>query len=342
MRERGGSFGRGNAAVAALSAMWEEPSGVRTRAIVNPRSAGGKTGRRWPELKARLRRDLPGLDSVLTEGPGQATALARAALGEGIEQILVVGGDGTVNEVVNGFFHPDGRPVSEGAVLAMLMLGTGGDFRKTLGIGPDPEDFIDHLLHGGVRRIDLGRIELTTESGEKRVRWFDNITSFGASGSVVDFVNRASFSKKLGGRFAFHWATLRGLLAHRDIPIRLQIDDDFDEEVPATLVAICNGQFFGGGMWIAPEAVLDDGLLDVVIVAELGLWGFIANSGRLYRGTHVQLDGVRVRRARRVVATPPAGARVVLDVDGECPGQLPATYEIVPGALSVRCKEPTR
>jgi diacylglycerol kinase (ATP) len=324
--------------------MWEGAagrSGVRTRAIVNPRSAGGKTGRRWPELERRLRADLPGLDSVLTEAPGSATTLTRTALAEGIEQILVVGGDGTVNEVVNGFFDEAGRPIAPDAVLAMLMLGTGGDFRKSLGIGPDPEDFIDHLLHGGIRRIDLGRIEMTAPDGGKIVRWFDNITSFGASGSIVDFVNRATFSKKLGGRFAFHWATLRGLLAHRDLPIRVQIDDDFDEVIPATLVAICNGQFFGGGMWIAPNAVLDDGLFDVVLVADLGLFGFVANSGKLYRGTHVELERVRVRRARRVIATPPPGARVALDIDGECPGQLPATYEIVPGALRVRCKEPT-
>ena len=321
--------------------MWERASGVRTRAIVNPRSAGGKTGRRWPALETRLKADLPGLDSVLTDRSGAATALTRAALAEGIEQILVVGGDGTVNEVVNGFFDEAGRPISEGAVLALLMLGTGGDFRKSLGIGPDPEDFIDHLLHGGVRTIDLGRIEMTAPDGGTLVRWFDNITSFGASGTVVDYVNRASFSKMLGGRFAFHWATLRGLMAHRDVPIRVQIDDDFDEVIPATLVAICNGQFFGGGMWVAPNAKLDDGLFDILIAAGIGLFGFIGLTPKLYSGEHVNLPKVSVRRGRRVVATPPPGARIALDVDGESPGLLPATYEIVPRALRVRCKEPT-
>lgn len=315
---------------------------MRTRAIVNPRSAGGKTGRRWPALEERLRADLPELDSVLTDAAGSATELARRALDEGIEQILVVGGDGTVNEVVNGFFDAEGTPVAPDAVLALMMLGTGGDFRKSLGIGTDPEDFIDHLVHGQVRSIDVGRIEMTGMEGGRVVRYFVNVTSFGASGAVVDLVNRAGLSKKLGGSFAFHWATIRALLTHENLPIRVQLDDDFDEVLPVTLVAICNGQFFGGGMWIAPKAELDDGLFDVLLATDISLPRFLALSGRLRRGHVDGAKNVQVRRARRVVATPAEGVRRVLDVDGEAPGKLPATYEIIPGALKVRCKESRR
>jgi YegS/Rv2252/BmrU family lipid kinase len=302
---------------------------------VNPRSAGGRTRARWPDIEARLRRELDEIDSVYTERLGHATELTRAALRDGIEQVVAVGGDGTVSEVVNGFFH-DAQPINREAVLAIVMLGTGGDFRRSLGMTGEVDDYVARLLGGTVRAIDVGRIELTGEDGGKRVRWFDNIAGFGVTGEVVDTVNHAGLSKKLGTKFAFNWAAIRCFLRYRSVPVRIRIDDDFDEEVPTTAVAIANGQFFGGGMHIAPGAVLDDGLFDVVLVSGVSTLGFVRNLGALYRGEHLAMEGVSVRRGRRVVASTAPGVRLAIDADGETPGCLPATFEIVPGALRLR------
>jgi YegS/Rv2252/BmrU family lipid kinase len=308
---------------------------MRTRAIVNPRSAGGRTRGRWPEVEARLRDELGEIDSVYTERLGHAIELTRAALREGIDQVVAVGGDGTVSEVVNGF-HEDGRAINPEAVLAIAMLGTGGDFRRSLGMTGEIDDYVRRIVHGSVRRIDLGRIEMTGEDGSTRVRWFDNISGFGVTGDVVDNVNSAGFSKRLGTKFAFNWAAVRAFLGYRTVPIRIRIDDGFDEEVPTTAIAIANGQFFGGGMHIAPNAVLDDGLFDVVMVSGLGTLGFLRSLGALYRGEHLALEGVSVVRGRRVIAIPPPGVRLAIDADGETPGCLPATFDIVPGALRLR------
>jgi YegS/Rv2252/BmrU family lipid kinase len=308
---------------------------MRTRAIVNPRSAGGRTRGRWPAVEARLRERIGELDSVYTERLGHATELAREALREGFEQVVAVGGDGTVNEIVNGFFE-DGRPINPTAVLGIVMLGTGGDLRRSLGMTGEIDDYVERLSQGSIRTIDLGRIETVGTDGRPQTRWFDNIAGFGVSAETVATVNRAGFSKKLGTAFAMNWAALRSFARYRSVPVRIRIDDDFDEEVPTTAVAIANGQFFGGGMQIAPGAVLDDGLFDVVLVSGIGTLRFLLSVGKLYRGEHLSIEGISVRRGRRVTATPPAGARMAIDADGETAGNLPATFEIVPGALRVR------
>jgi YegS/Rv2252/BmrU family lipid kinase len=308
---------------------------MRTRAIVNPRSAHGRTGKRWPELQARLDERIEHFDAVFTEAPGDAARLAEEAIADGVEQLVAVGGDGTVNEVVNGMFDEEGSRNPE-AVLSLMMLGTGGDFRKSLGLRGEVDEYIDRIVEGTVRDIDVGRIALEGRDGKPSVRWFDNIASFGFSGDVVDRVNRATVSKWFGGKFAFRWASLCALLAHVNEPLHLKIDDDFETELPASIIAVCNGQYFGGGMWIAPEAELDDGQFDIVMIANMSTLDFMRHSASIYRGTHIELPNVTVRRGRRLVATAPEGVERVLDVDGEAPGRLPATFEIHPGALKVR------
>jgi YegS/Rv2252/BmrU family lipid kinase len=310
---------------------------MRTRAIVNPSAAGNRTARRWPDIARQIEAQVGALEVAFTDGPQAATRLTREALRDGVEQIVAVGGDGTVNEVVNGFFDGD-TPVNPDAILALMMLGTGGDFRKSLGIGPEVSSFLQRLTQGEIRSIDVGRLSFVDHEGQPATRYFDNIASFGLSAEVDEAVNRATFSKKLGGTFAFKWATLKALVHHDNDRVRIRIDDDFDEELAVSIVAVCNGQFFGGGMWIAPGAEVDDGQFDVVMLRDLTFMDFVKHASALYTGKHLELPKVTVRRGRRLEAKPiDPQARVLLDVDGEVPGRLPATFEVVPGALKVRC-----
>ena len=313
-------------------------SQLRTRAIVNPRSAGRRTAARWPRVAERIEAELGPVETVFTDAPDSATRLTREALRDGVEQIVAVGGDGTINEVVNGFFDGD-EPVNPDAVLAIAVLGTGGDFRKTLGIGSDVDDFVRRIAAGRVRSVDVGHLRFVDHEGRPATRYFGNIASFGLSGEVVAAVNRAGFSKKLGGKFAFQWASFTSLLRHHDARVRITVDDDEGRvEESLTIAAVCNGQYFGGGMRIAPDASPDDGLFDVVTLRDLGVLDFMRYSGLIYRGEHVHLDRVSITRGRRIIAEPMnEGEHVLLDVDGEQPGRLPATFELRRGALKIRC-----
>jgi diacylglycerol kinase (ATP) len=306
-------------------------------AIVNPRAGGGRTGRKWPELRAALTARLGPVEASFTQHAGHASELTAAALRGGARLILAVGGDGTINECVNGFFDGE-QPVAPEAALGLVTSGTGGDLRRSFGIGDGPEAAIERLAAGAVRRIDLGRMTFTGHDGALATRWFANIASFGLSGAVDQAVNRARIAKWFGGSFAFAWCSFTTLLSYRGTPVRLSVDDGFDETVCPSTVAVCNGAYFGGGMNVAPDADPSDGLFHVVVMTDEGPWAALRNAGTIYTGKHVELPSVRVLTGRRIAAAPLAAETpVLLDIDGEAPGRLPADFRIVPGAIAVRC-----
>ena len=296
--------------------------------IVNPRSQGGATGKAWPHIADRIRRDVA-FEEARTEGPGDATRLAREALKGGADRVVALGGDGTINEVMNGFFA-DGAPISPAAALGILPFGTGGDFRKTVHIPADLDAAVGILARDRRRTVDVGRLEHAAGS-----RMFMNIASFGMSGVVDRYVNS---SKKRFGKLSYTVASMKGMFNYDNQRVRLTFDGAAADAVEMTIntVAVANGQFFGGGMRIAPEAEVDDGFFDVVAIGDVGMADFILRSRRIFKGTHLTMKDVSHRRARTVLAEPvDSGATVESDLDGETPGRLPATFTIVPRALSL-------
>lgn len=311
-------------------------SWARTRAIVNPHSWGDRTGALWPTIEPKLHHAVGPVDVVFTDGPMAAKRLATEALKEGMEQILAIGGDGTVNEVINGFFE-NGEPINPEAALAILTSGTGKDFRRTFGMPEDIEAQIDRMAASEIRPIDIGKLTFVNEDGQEEVRYFGNIASFGLSGATDRAVNRQKFVRRFGGRFAFKWGAIKALLGYRNRRVRIRVDEVYDQEVNVNTAAVCNGQFFGSGMWIAPNAVPDDGQFDIVIVADIGRLGLLWNFNDIYKGAHLGNPHVTVLRGKKVTALPVDDSReVLLDVDGEAPGRLPATFEIIPAALQFR------
>jgi len=241
---------------------------------------------------------------------------------------VAVGGDGTVNEAACGFF--DGRrPVAPGALLGVIPHGTGCDLARTLGIGRTIEAACARLAGPSSRLVDAGVVDLVGHDGRRAERLFVNVASFGCGGAVAAAI--AAGSKRLGGKLAFMLTTARTLLRYRDQPVTVTVDGGAPEEMRITNYAVCNAQYFGGGMWVAPAARLDDGRFDVTIWAGFGLRDFILKRRSLYNGAHVREPGTRVFQARRVAATSPD--RVLVEIDGEPAGRLPATIEILPGAL---------
>lgn len=311
---------------------------MKTLAVINPRSGGGKTGRDVQEIARRLADVAGPLTVAITSGPMDASRLTTNALVEGYERIVAVGGDGTINEVVNGFFH-EGEAISPNAEFALLNLGTGGDFRKTFGIAAGMDASLERIANGRVRDVDVGRLTFVTADGKTGSRYFANIASFGLSGDVVDRVNRSVLMKRLTGRFVYTWASLSGVMRYKAKPVRLKVDNVFDEVITISTCAVCNGQYFGGGMRIAPDASPDDGMLDVVVLGDAPLRESMKSMNDIYTGAHIGNPNVRVFRGRSIIATPveaTAGAPVLIEADGEAPGKLPAMFEVLPKAIKFR------
>lgn len=305
-------------------------------AVVNPRSGGGRTGKRLAEIEAALKAALGDVQVVTTKAQGDGMKLTREALKAGHDRIVAIGGDGTLNEAINGFFA-DGAPVNPDAAFSFAMSGSGGDFKRSFGIEGDVLDSIAKLKGAQAQPIDIGRVTYTTGEGGKADRLFLNIASFGLSGDVVDRVNRARIAKWFGGTFAFKYHSIMSALAFKPWRVRLQPDGEPERTLDVSTVAVCNGRYFGGGMMVGPLADVRDGLFDVVTIAAADRKEMIARLNDIYSGAHVNHPNVSVFRARRLTAAPVSAnvAPVFAEMDGEGGMRLPATFEIMPGALKL-------
>jgi diacylglycerol kinase (ATP) len=297
--------------------------------IVNPNAAMGSVSKAWHQIEALARDRLGLFQTRFTAGPGDATGLARQALIKGTDLIICVGGDGTLNEVVNGFMGEDG-PIRPEALLGFIPLGTGCDFIKTVPIPRDTNRALDLIRGRHARPIDLGRLQYTDHHGNSAYRYFHNVTSFGLGGEVDERVNRTT--KAFGGFISFIVATLISIILYKKKRIRLKVDEVFNQTVTCWNIGVANGQYHGGGMWVAPEARVDDGLFHVTVIGDLSLPQVFLNLPSLYNGKLLQLEKVKTFVGKRIEAS--SDQRVLLDVDGEQPGQLPVLIQIVPGAVA--------
>ncbi|MGK5090414.1 diacylglycerol kinase family protein [Deltaproteobacteria bacterium TL4] len=307
---------------------------LKVKAVVNPRSANGQTAIRWPEIEQKLNRSIGAIDAEFTQGIGSATQITRRAIKEGYGHIISIGGDGTLSEVVNGFFEED-KVLQPEVLLSVITQGTGGDFRKSMGLKNNVDTAIKAIAHGSVHPIDIGKMSFVGNDGvPHQVRYFNNIASFGMGGEVDQRVNASAAAKIMGGQGAFLWATLRTMILYTNKKVRLQIDDHFDEQLTIRNVAIANGQYFGGGMWIAPKAKLDDGLFDITIMGDIGRAELLRQMKHYYDGRLFSLPKVQYLQGKKITAT--CSEEILLDVDGEAPGRLPATFELLPHAIKLK------
>jgi YegS/Rv2252/BmrU family lipid kinase len=306
---------------------------AETVVIVNPASANGRTGRRWTELATSFRSHLDEFEVRFTEAPRHGAELARQAVEAGVKHIISVGGDGTHNEVVNGLFR-DGEIIDPEVVLSIVPTGTGGDLRRTLGL---PLAATDAIAHVGkrVRPVDVGRVTYVNHDGQEATDYFINIGSFGISGLVDKLVNESS--KALGGKLSFYLGLLRATVQYRNQALSLVLDPDTDHEQRFQSsyysCVVANARYFGGGMMVAPDAQMSDGLFDIILMGDLGKIEALSRSGQIYAGTHLKNDKMDLYRGKVLVAEPMGDAEVLIDLDGEQPGRLPARFELIPNAV---------
>jgi diacylglycerol kinase (ATP) len=294
--------------------------------LVNPASAGGSTGKQWPEIAHRAAAAGLAGDALLSERPGQLGELARQAVVGGATLLVVVGGDGTVNEVANGLADLDRQPE-----VAIISRGTGWDFVRSFGIPRKVEDAVEVALRGSTRAVDLGRVSYRAWDGSDGQAFFANVASAGMSGAAAQRANATT--KAFGGKAAYLWAALAVLARWSPGELRVTVDD----EVRAARmydVVVANGRYFGGGMEICPDASPDDSLFDVLTIGDLSKRDLMLTMPKAYRGAHLPHAKAEVLRGR--IVTVDAEEPVPVELDGEQPGTTPVRFEVLPGRLKLR------
>jgi diacylglycerol kinase (ATP) len=304
---------------------------MKPKLIVNLTAANGAVAKRWPLIQQILRDEIFAYDFAFTERKGHAIELARSAVDAGCDLIVAVGGDGTLNEVVNGMIA-GGKAINSNAQLGFITSGTGADFVRTLGLPRDSLASARHLAQSNrSRAIDLGEILYRAEEKEAQ-RYFANVVGMGFDGEVIERTERGG--KHAGGTIPYLTALVTTVFSYKNKDVTLQIDGQTIQGRMNSVIA-CNGQYFGGGMRVGPHATLDDGKLDVIVLGDFGVLEVLSNTPKIYNGTH--LTHHKVSEYRGTTIQVESKQRMLIEADGELLGAGPATFRVIPAALRVRC-----
>jgi YegS/Rv2252/BmrU family lipid kinase len=283
----------------------------------------------WAAIGDALAIRLGPCEVLRTTRPGEGSELARRFAEDGADLVIAAGGDGTISDVADGLMRAGRQPE-----LGVVPVGTGLDFPRNLEIGREPIEALDAIASGRRRQLDVGRISYVMDDGTAGLRHFINEASFGLSGPVSRAVNTARLRGK-SGKLTFLGHTLSQLFRYRPVTLRVRFEGEEVLEATIAVVAVCIGRFFGAGMMVAPDALIDDGLFDVVIVRYASRLELVSVLLKAYSGGHTSSRLCTVRRARSV-SVEPVGPAALIDVDGESPGRIPARVEMLKGRLTLR------
>jgi diacylglycerol kinase (ATP) len=288
--------------------------------IVNPTAGSGRAAKLLPWIRDRLA-PRPDADLHVTSRPGEAQDLAARAAAAGCDRIVAVGGDGTIQEIVNGILQGRARPG-----IGIVPVGSGNDLARSIGLPTDAAEAWTIAIGRVTRQIDVA---LAT-NGDGQRRWFASAGGIGFDAQVATAMARRRGWQT--GRAGYLLTTLTELRRFDNRHLRIVLDGE-PLERRALFVAIANGAYYGGGMRIAPDAMVDDGWLDVCIVGDISRLTAVRELPNLYRGTHVRHPAVSVHRARQIEIS--GLGTTYAHLDGETFGTLPLRVEIEPGSLEV-------
>ncbi|MFO1079892.1 MAG: diacylglycerol kinase family protein [Reyranellaceae bacterium] len=301
--------------------------------IVNPAAHKGGAARHWPSLEAELAKRLGPLRPNFTQAPGHATALAREALAEGARRLIVAGGDGTVNEAMNGMLDATGRLVHADSVLCPLPAGTANELCRALGHLAQPALAFDAAAGNGARGIDIMRLRCRGLDGRPVERYGYLIMALGGAATISHRTSRSRWLKKLG-EIAYLLMTPAVTLTYRPRVVAITVDGVPQGTRRMFTAMVGNTENGGGGMKLVPGALFDDGMLDLIEIGDAArftlLFGVLP---KLYSGAHAHHPKVRMSRGRSFRFE--SDAETLVDLDGETVGRLPLEIEIVPQAVRV-------
>lgn len=300
--------------------------------VVNPFSSGGKTARRQENIVERIARRIGGAPSLhVTSRPLEATEITRSVVKDGAELVIVVGGDGTVHEVVNGFIE-HGEIINPSCPLGIVGSGTAQDAIRGFNLPRDTDGQIEVACGGLNRAVDLGKASVIGQQGNSEEHFFLNECQQGIAAVVVQRFQ--SQHKWLGGFLGFGVTAVTTAAHHREQVMSVEVDGKQVVHDALLGVVVSNGGYAGGGMNFAPKAEVDDGLFDVILIHKQNVPSRLLNFPKIYFGTHINLSWISYFRGRSVRVS--SSENVPVESDGEFLGRLPCRIDIMPGALLLR------
>jgi len=300
--------------------------------IVNPFSARGKTGERWHLLKEIIRHHFKEYKYIFTEKPMQATHIVRDLLKDGADLIIGVGGDGTLNEITNGYFHHDSHhAINHEASISIIPSGTGSDFIRFLKIPRDFHKCIELIRNSTAKKFDVGKITygITGPESLRHSNYFINVSDFGLGAEVIKTLSFVPSGKR--GALSYYKGLLSTIRRYRSKTVRIVLDDKEEITGKFLIGAVANGRIFGGGMYIAPDAMPDDGFFDLVLIDDMSRLEIILDSRHLYSGKINRHPKVHIKRAKniKIFAVNENEGPVNIEYDGEMGENIPVEYQLI-------------
>lgn len=304
--------------------------GNKVMFVVNPRSGEGRTYKQWQKIERLLREKDYCFDVKSTERPLHACQITREALQEGYNHIIAVGGDGTINEVVNGFFQ-NAEAINYAAALSVLPMGTGSDFARVLPLAAGTAYAEKILTASQEQSCDIIRADFFDWEGNPRSRYLINVADVGVGCETCIKVNNSN--KVMGGFLTFLLYFLGVAFSYKSPELKVEVDGELFFAGKSSLVAINNGKYFGGGVMIAPHARIDDGRMDVTLLKDASTLDFLLALPSAYKGNHLSHPKIINTQGRQVKISSPV--RVGLEMDGETPGTGNVVFTVLPGAIKL-------
>ncbi len=297
-------------------------------AIVNPAAGGSRGNKRWSKIEADLKSMGIAYEAHITNASLHASHLAKEGVEKGFRHILIVGGDGTLNEVVNGLFAQQAVPSTE-VTIALVSIGTGNDWIKTMGIPKEPKEAVKLLKNPtNTRTIDAG-LATYHKHGHKHSRHFINVAGMAFDAEVTRDANNG---KSALGPVQYWMSLVKVIFTYNAVPIKVEVDGAVYDG-PTFCLNVGNCMYAGGGMMIVPGAKPDDGLFTITHIKNVSRWTVIGNVAALGDGTFTKLDNVEQYTGKNVKVTSPVP--VWLEVEGEVLGEAPFEFNIVPASVKV-------
>lgn len=301
--------------------------------IINPTAGNGKTMRVARTLLQKIKSTCDFEIAIsFTKAKDDATIITRRAILDGASMIIVLGGDGTINEVVNGFFS-EGKPLNPLCELGIINCGTGGGFVRTLNFPRRLEHQIEQILNPGNRVLDLGQISYQESTGRVKKRLFINECQVGLGCKVASAVGKKL--KFFGGRIAFGLSAAFLALSMKPLTLSVKFDNDPIQELVLIGLVIGNGTECAGGMKLTPDAKLDDGFFDVLSMNYMKVTDRMLNLSKVYSGKHILSPYFSLKRCKKLQIR--SDKKILMEGDGEILGSAPFEIEILPLAIKVKC-----
>lgn len=305
--------------------------------VVNPKACIGKAAKDWPEIEQLLLEEGFDFDAVQTEYHGHAIEIVKQAIVEkGYRKFISIGGDGTNNEVINGIFNQDVIPTTE-ITVGVVPVGTGNDWARTFDFPNDYRKIVKILKSGNTIKHDVGKVVYYND-GDPKTRFFLNAAGTGLDAMVSNRTNIMK-AKGKGGRLRYLLNTVVCLLKSKIIHVRVEIDEKLAFDDLILSLSIGNCRYIGGSMMMMPNAVPDDGLLDVTIIKDVSILKFAANVNNIYDGTFIKkMKQVSTFRGKKIRITSLPAHSLLLETEGENLSNSPFDFEIIPQSINMLVK----